>query len=108
MKKTRLDVLKIRETYTDLKSIQKTAFLLGISKNTVNKYVKDLSCQDKHSRYSNTRVFQKTLDGNKVISIHKNANAAAKATGISVYTLNHCLRKRTNTAGGYLWEYENK
>lgn len=57
---------------------------------------------------SKTPVIQidpKTLT---VIAEYPGQSAAARATGISLASINACLRGKQRRAGGYLWEYKYK
>lgn len=57
---------------------------------------------------SKTPVIQidpKTL---KAVAEYPGQSAAARATGISLASINACLRGKQRRAGGYLWEYKYK
>jgi 6-phosphogluconolactonase (cycloisomerase 2 family) len=102
------EVQNIRSKYLELKSIDKVAKTLGHAKNTVNKYVKDLSSLDKRSRNNNIAVFKIDAITGKIIGKFKNANSAATMCHIAVSNLNQCLSNKTNSAGGFCWCYANK
>lgn len=44
----------------------------------------------------------------KVVAEYPGQSAAARATGISLASINACLRGKQRRAGGYLWEYKYK
>ena len=69
--------------------------------------MRDLSSQNSKSRYNNKKVIKLDTQGNK-IRVFKNANFAAKLCHIAADNLNHCLKGRTHSAGGYLWCYEDE
>lgn len=97
----------IVKTYKELKSIQKTSKELGFCKNTVNKYVREISSKDTRSRYNNNTVLKIDIETNTVIKEFKNSNVAAKESNLSLSTLNKCLNNVTKTSGGFRWTYKN-
>lgn len=99
------EVERIREIYKQYKSIAKTADIVGLPNNTVNKYVRDMSRQDPRSRYNNREVLKVEPETGKVIRKYKNANTAAVRNHIRADNICHCLKGRTKTAGGYVWVY---
>ena len=51
------------------------------------------------------QIDPKTL---KAVAEYPGQSAAARATGISLASINACLRGKQRRAGGYLWEYKYK
>lgn len=109
IRKTDLEIQEIRETYKKVGSIVKTASILNISKLTVNKYVKDLSVRDKHSRNCKIQraVIKLSLEGEELAE-YKNANTAAKENNISSSNLIQCLSGRIKTCQGHFWCYKDE
>lgn len=53
------------------------------------------------------RIAQYTLSGEKAAE-YKSIAFAARITGISRRAINNCLTGWSNTAGGYIWRYEEE
>ena len=97
------DIIKI---YLRENSIVKTSKILGYSKNTVNKYVKHISSKSKNSRYTSNVVYQINPLTGEIINKFFNSNIASKHIGISLSSLNKCLKGSTKSCQGYCWCYE--
>lgn len=98
---------EIIQIYNKVHSIVKTSKILGYSKNTVNKYVKHISSKSKNSRCSSNIVYQINPLTGEIINKFFNSNIASKHIGISLSSLNKCLKGLTKSCQGYCWCYEN-
>lgn len=98
----------IEKTYEKVKSIHKTAEITGFSKNTVNKYVKFKSSQDKRSRYKENTINQINLSDNSIISEWFKPSLAAKELNINVAEICRVLNGELKQAGGFGWIYKKK
>jgi uncharacterized Zn-finger protein len=105
---TQKDIQYIRIVYLRCKSIAKTSEITGWSTSTVHKYVKDLSCEHPSSKYNHRKVLKLNKDTKKIISKYNDLTMAAEKTKISISNIDHCLKHNTNTAGGYIWIYEDE
>lgn len=99
-----LEIENIKQTYKKLQSISKTAEETGYNPDTVNKYVKNTSRLDKHSRFSERPVIRIDIDEN--IEQYNSISEASKKTGISQSSICHCLCGKTKRAGTYKWFYK--
>lgn len=102
------DIQHIRNTYKNVKSIEKTAKITGWSRATVSKYVQDLSSRHPSSKYAQNWVLKIDPETGKVRWRYPRPSIASEASGISPDTLNHCLKGRTKTAGGFIWKYKKE
>ena len=102
------DIQFIRNTYKSVKSIEKTSELTGWSRATVSKYVQDLSSKHPSSKYCKNWVLKIDPVTGRVRWKYPKASIAAEANGIRPDTLNHCLKGRTKTAGGFIWKYKKE
>lgn len=41
----------------------------------------------------------------KIVGVYNSQREAARLTNVNVGNINRCLRKRTKSAGGYIWQY---
>lgn len=99
------DVDEIRKVYKELKSVEKTAHKTGWSRVTVHKYVRDLSSNHPSSLYKKNPVIQMDINKN-ILNEFSTPSEASEKTGIAFDNITHCLKKRTKTAGGYIFEYK--
>lgn len=98
----------IVETYKKLKSISKTAEITGFSKLTVNKYVMDISKNDKRSRNCKNLVNQIDLDTGKIIKQWEKPRHAAVELNITESEISRVLKGELRQAGNYGWKYVKK
>jgi len=98
----------IRSVYAETRSIEETTKQTGRSRNTVHKCVQDLSALDKRSIYANRTVCKIDPETGEVLQRYKNLSIASKLTGIEKSNICHALARRTGSAGGYCWSYEDK
>ena len=96
----------IVNTYKEVKSIVKTYKITGFSKNTVNKYVSDVSSTDKRSRNCKNEVEQIDLDNGKVIKEWFKPSHASRELDISLSEIVRVLKGELKQAGGYGWRYK--
>lgn len=105
---TQKDIQYIRIVYLKCKSIAKTTEITGWSRNTVHKYVSDLSCKHPSSKYNHRKVLKIDIITREIISKYDDLSTAAEKTGVSMSNIDHCLKKDTRSAGGYCWIYEDE
>lgn len=65
----------------------------------------DLSDRMKNNSYKSIKVYQYDLDGN-FISEFSSTREAERETGISHTQIGNCCNGKLNTAGGYVWSYD--
>lgn len=95
----------IVDTYKEVKSIIKTAEITGFSKITVNRYVRDISSKDKHSRDCKNPVNQINLKTGQIIKPWDKPNHAAKELNINLAEIVRVLSGELKQAGGFGWKY---
>lgn len=101
-----LPVEKVDEiitTYKQIRSIAKTAKIVGVSTPTVNKYVLHISSKDKHSKNVNRAVIS-VKDGKR--RVHKSVRQAANDLGLNYSGIIKVLTKKRPHAGGYKFKYK--
>lgn len=96
----------IEQIYEEVKSISKTAEITGFSKNTVNKYVKFKSSQDKRSRDKENIVYQINISDNSVVKEWFKPSVAARELNINAAEVCRVLKGELKQAGGYGWKYK--
>ncbi|WP_346938291.1 hypothetical protein [uncultured Clostridium sp.] len=97
----------IEKVYEETKSIVETAKITGFAKNTVNKYVKFKSSQDKRSRDKENNINQINLSDNTVIAEWFKPSIASKELNINPAEICRVLKGELKQAGGYGWEYKS-
>ncbi len=105
---TQKDIEDIRQTYIQCKSIEKTVKETGWSRNTVHKYVSDLSCEHPSSSYNHRHVLKLDRKTGKVIMDYQDLATAAKLSKVSISNIDHCIKGNTKTAGGFCWIYKDQ
>jgi len=100
---------RIREVYKEESSIDRTAEITGHCRNTINKYVKDISVLKRNSRdYEGNEVLRICPNTGKIERRYKTQLQASKDNFISPDTLNKCIKGHTATAGGKVWVLESE
>ena len=102
------EIKVIRETYKREGSIEKTKEITGYSKNTVNKYVRDLSSLKQNSRYNARKVLKIVPETLKIVKEYPNTRIACIVEHIERSNLNKALIGKTKTAGGFVWAYKGE
>ncbi|KEI12759.1 MULTISPECIES: hypothetical protein [Clostridium] len=97
----------IVEVYKKEKSIAKTMQITGFCKNTVNKYVAEMSSKDKRSRNCLNPVEKIDANTGEVLNEYKKPRLAAIRESISPASICRCLKGELETAGGFKWRYKN-
>ena len=86
---------------------------MGINVNSKRSYHEDRAATNKERKQRYNAKFKKNK--RKVIQLDKNGNYirtfdrpidAANEFGISVFALYACLNGKSNSSGGYKWEYK--
>ncbi len=101
-----LPVEKIDEiinTYKEVRSIAKTAKIVGVSTPTVNKYVLSMSSKDKHSVNASREIIS-CKDGKE--QLHKSARKAAEELNINYSGIIKVLSGKLSHIGGYTFKYK--
>ncbi|QUI25933.1 hypothetical protein HZI73_26330 (plasmid) [Vallitalea pronyensis] len=105
---TQKDRQLIRDTYAQVQNIDLTAELTNWSRNTVHKYVQDLSCNDPRSCYNHRKVCQIDLSTKQIIQTFRDPVTVTKNVNISETLLNKALKGHTHSAIGFGWCYEDQ
>lgn len=98
------EIEEIKKTYKETKSIVKTAKLVNKSRNTVNKYVRQYSSNDIHSRNCKNEVQQIDLNTGKVIKVWYKPSIAAKALKIDPSEICLAMQGKVKQAGNFAWK----
>lgn len=104
---TQQDIQVIQNVYLQCKNIETTIEKTGWSRNTVHKYVKELSNQHPSSKYNHRHILKLDKNTHDVIEEFIDLSTASKITNISISNISHCLKGDTKTAGGYMWLYKD-
>lgn len=99
-------IYNIREVYKECKSIVKTSEITGHSRNTINKYVKDMSSKNPHSRAGKGIIVMYEKNG-KELKRFKNSFQASKKTGIRQSSISLCINHKIKSAGGFIFRFLN-
>ena len=99
-------IYNIREVYKNCRSLVKTAEITGHSRNTVNKYVKDMSSKNPHSRVGKGIIVMYGKDG-KELKRFENSFQASKKTGIRQSSISLCINHKIKSAGGFIFRFLN-
>ncbi|KGM94692.1 hypothetical protein IRP63_16140 [Clostridium phage CWou-2020a] len=97
----------ILEVYKKEKSIEKTVKITGFSKNTVNKYVEEISSKDKRSRNCLNPIEKLDANTGQVLEEYRKPSIAAIKEAIHPASICRCLKGELDTAGGFKWRYKN-
>lgn len=102
------DIEYIRNTYVKCHSIEKTIVITGWARNTVHKYVSDLSCSNPSSLYNHRHILKLDRKTGKVLMEYQDLATAARLTHLGISNINKCVKGHTQTAGGYCWRYKDE
>ena len=97
----------IIKTYKEIKSIDKTAKLTGYCKNTVNKYVRNISRYKKRSRNCKNEILQIDLNTGNIIKVWYKPSVACKELKINPSEVCRVLKGELRQAGGFGWRYKD-
>lgn len=81
-----------------------------IDKNTKNNCVDNLEwCSKQYNiEYSHNKAVQQYSVSGELIETYKSTIYASQMTGIGATSITNNLKKRSMTAGGYVWKYASK
>ena len=96
----------IVNTYKEVRSINKTSKMTGFSKNTVNRYVMDMSSKDKRSKNCKNVIKQIDIKTGEIIKEWNKPSHAAKELNINLAEIVRVAKGELSQAGGFGWEYK--
>ena len=98
------EINRIRTVYPDCRSLVKTSAITGHSRGTVNKYVKDMSSKNVHSRKGKGIVVMYNVAGQEMKRF-ENSFQASKKTGIRQSSISLCINHKIKSAGGFIFRF---
>ena len=98
----------IIEVYKKTRSREKTSKETGFNKNTVHRYVRDISSTDTRSINCINKIMQIDLKTDELIKVWNKPSIAAKELKISLSEICRVAKGELKQAGGYKWQYVKK